>query len=99
MRVFGHAVAVAALEQVVAKLSAGPLSAEVMERGSIIITLDGKTLRGTIPVGRTGGSPAGAYQAKPGLIRTQVAVDAKANEIVATPTVVEKLDLTGVVIS
>jgi hypothetical protein len=57
-------------------------------------------LRGTIAVGHTQGVHLLAtYQAEPGLIRAQVAVDAKANEIVATPTVVEKLDLTGVVIT
>src|SRR5215212_7979363 len=49
-RVFGQALTVTALEQVVAKLSAGPSTAEVPERGSLIINLDGKTLRGTIPL-------------------------------------------------
>jgi len=99
-RVFGHAVAVDALEQVVADLSRGPPPAEVPERGSMVINLDGKTLRGTIALGHTQGVHLlAAYQAEPGLVRAQLAVDAKANEIVAAPTVVEKLDLRGVVIT
>jgi predicted transposase YbfD/YdcC len=99
-RVLGHAVTLDALEQLVAGLSGEPLPAEVPERGSIIVNLDGKTLRGTIPLGQTQGVHLlAAYQAEPGLVRAQVAVDAKANEIVAAPMVVNQLDLTGVVVT
>jgi hypothetical protein len=40
-----------------------------------------------------------AYQAELGVVRAQVALDAKANQSVAAPPVVEQLDLSGVVIS
>ena len=99
-RVLGHAVAVSTLEQVVVQLSGGPLPAEVPERGSIVVNLDGKTLRGTIPLGQTQGVHLlAAYQTAPGLVRAQLAVDAKANEIVVAPLVIDQLDLTGVVVT
>jgi len=99
-RVFGHAVVLEAFEQVVAQLSARASSAEVPARGSRQVCLDGKTLRGTIPLGRTSGVHLlAAYQAEQGVVLAQMAVDAKANEIVVAPQVLEQLDLTGVVVS
>jgi predicted transposase YbfD/YdcC len=99
-RVFGHALAVEAIEQAVAALSAPPPAAEVPERGSIIIALDGKTLRGTIPLGQTAGVHLlAAYQTDTGSVRAQVAVDRKTNEIGAAPALLRHLDLTGVVIT
>ena len=99
-RVFGHAVVLEAFEQVVAQISAPASSAEVPARGSRQVCLDGKTLRGTIPLGRTSGVHLlAAYQAEQGVVLAQMAVDAKANEIVVAPQVLEQLDLTGVVVS
>jgi predicted transposase YbfD/YdcC len=99
-RVFGHAVVLEAFEQVVAQLSAPASSAELPARGSRQVCLDGKTLRGTIPLGRTSGVHLlAAYHAEQGVVLAQMAVDAKANEIVVAPAVLEQLDLTGVVVS
>ena len=99
-RVLGHAVTVAALEQVVAQLSAPISTAEVPARGTLQVCLDGKSLRGTIPLGQTSGVHLlAAYQADQGVVLAQMAVAAKANEIVVAPLLIEQLDLTGVVVT
>jgi hypothetical protein len=99
-RVFGHAVILEAFEQVVAQISAPASSAEVPARGSLQVCLDGKTLRGTIPLGQSSGVHVlAAYQADQGVVLTQMAVDVKANEIVVAPHLLDQRDLTGVVVS
>lgn len=61
-RIFQSAVAPAAFTQAVATVLAPPC-AEVPERGSILLTMDGKTMRGTIPAGSTRGEHLlAAYQ-------------------------------------
>jgi predicted transposase YbfD/YdcC len=99
-RVFAHAVILEAFEQSVAQISAPASTAEVPARGSLQVCLDGKTLRGTIPLGeRSGVHLLAAYHAEQGVVLAQVAVDAKANEIVMAPQLLDQLDLTGVVVS
>lgn len=99
-RVLSQAITISALEQAVAALSAGPSSAEVPQRGSLIVNLDGKTLRGTIPLGHTTGVHLlSAYHADDGRVLAQVAVAAKTNEITAAPALLEQLDLTGLVVT
>lgn len=99
-RVFGHAIILEAFEQVVAQISAPISSAELPPRASRQICLDGKALRGTIPLGQTRGVHLlAAYDADQGVVLAQSAVDTKANEIVVAPQVLEQLDLTGVVVT
>jgi predicted transposase YbfD/YdcC len=99
-RVLGHAISVAALEQVVARLSAPVSTAEVNARGSLQVCLDGKSLRGTIPLGQTSGVHLlAAYQTEQGVVLAQMAVAAKATEITLAPSVLEQLDLQGVVVT
>lgn len=63
---------------------------------SILVVLDGKTLRGTIPKGKTQGVHLlAAYLPKEGIVLVQVAVDSKENEIKAAPKVLARLDLKG----
>ncbi len=63
---------------------------------SILITLDGKTLRGTIPKGKTKGVHLlAAYLPEEGIVLMQVAVDTKENEIKVAPQVLAALDLKG----
>ena len=63
---------------------------------SILIVLDGKTLRGTIPKGKTRGVHLlAAYLPEEGVVLMQVAVESKENEIKAAPRVLNKLDLKG----
>lgn len=61
---------------------------------SILVALDGKTLRGTIPKGKSQGVHLlAAYLPEEGIVLMQVAVANKENEITAAPRVLNKLDL------
>lgn len=64
------------------------------------ITLDGKTLRGTIALGESRGLHLlAAYLPGAGVVLVQVAVEVKANEITAAPKVLKLLDLQGKIIT
>lgn len=61
---------------------------------SVLIAIDGKTLRGTIPKGQSQGVHLlAAYLPAKGVVLMQVAVESKENEIVAAPRVLASLDL------
>jgi predicted transposase YbfD/YdcC len=99
-RVLGNAVAAAAIETALQPLLASPVSAEVPERASCQIALDGKTLRGTIPAAaRSGVHLVTAYHVERGVSCLQVAVPTKANELVVAPTMLAALDLHGVLVT
>jgi len=67
---------------------------------SILVTIDGKTLRGTIPKGKTRGVHLlAAYLPEEGLVLLQIEVQHKENEIVAAPVLLQELDLKGRVVS
>lgn len=67
---------------------------------NITITIDGKVLRGTIPVGETQGVHLlAAYVPEEGVVLMQVEVETKANEIVAAPKLLEALDLRDCVVT
>jgi predicted transposase YbfD/YdcC len=64
------------------------------------ISLDGKTLRGTIAYGESRGLHLlAAYLPGKGVTLFQVAVDVKENEIVAAPKVLKLLDLQGKIVT
>jgi len=65
----------------------------------IVISIDGKSLRGTIRrrEGR-GVHLLAAYLPSAGVVLMQVAVDSKENEIVAAPKMLNSLDLNGVIV-
>lgn len=65
----------------------------------IIISIDGKSLRGTI-VGheKRGEHLLAAYLPGSGLVLMQVAVDRKENEITAAPTLLQSIDLNGAIV-
>jgi predicted transposase YbfD/YdcC len=66
---------------------------------SRLVTMDGKTMRGTIPKGcRQGIHLMAAYLPEEGVVLRQVVVDSKENEISAAPQLVEALDLKNRVI-
>ncbi len=99
-RVLGYAVDPAALTQVIPQLFYGARTGEVPKRGHLIVALDGKTLRGTIPLGQTRGVHLlAAYLPKEGIVLARVAVDRYENEITAAPTVLMQVDLEGVVVT
>ena len=60
----------------------------------ILVTFDGKTMRGTIPAGSSQGLHLLAvYLPHEGIVLAQVAVESKENEIVAAPKVLATVDL------
>jgi predicted transposase YbfD/YdcC len=98
-RVLGSAVDVAALEQVLREVGQPPI-VEVPARATVALALDGKTLRGTIPLGQTQGVHlVAAYLPHEGVVLAQLEVHAKDNEIVVAPTILAALDLEGMVVT
>lgn len=67
---------------------------------SILIIIDGKTVRGTIAKGKTQGVHLlAAYLPDEGVVLLQIEVEKKENEIVAAPKLLRQLDLKGRVVS
>ena len=95
-RMLARAVDVNEFEQVV-----GHFFASLPQAGhSRELALDGKTLRGTIPLGQTRGVHLlAAYLPGEGLVLMQVEVDSHENEIVAAPQVLKGLDLQGKIVT
>lgn len=70
------------------------LLAEFGGQRSVLVAIDGKTMRGTIPTGGSNGVHLlAAYLPEEGVVLAQVAVEAKANEIVAAPRLLERVNL------
>jgi predicted transposase YbfD/YdcC len=68
--------------------------------GDLVLSIDGKTLRGTIPAGaHRGVHLVAAYLPAAGFVLAQVAVDHKANELTAVPHLLAQLDLHGLVVT
>jgi predicted transposase YbfD/YdcC len=98
-RILGHAVDPVALEQALTTFFHAPTSVAAPARGSIILAVDGKTLRGTIPAGQTRGVHlVAAYLPEQGVVLAQLQVDTKENEIVVVPALLAQLDLRGTVV-
>jgi len=69
------------------------------EEQEIVLTMDGKTLRGTIPFGKMRGTHLlTVYIPKQGLVLVQVQVDQKENEIVVAPHVLSQVNLCGAIL-
>lgn len=89
-RIMGTAVEVEELERVLQAYFDGQaqLSQEV------VIAIDGKTMRGSIPSGQSQGVHLlAAYLPSEGLVLMQVEVENKENEIVAAPRLLKSIDL------
>jgi predicted transposase YbfD/YdcC len=94
-RVLADGVAAADLDQHVSAF----LSQQAGAGRTVLIALDGKTLRGTIPTGSSQGVHLlAAYVPAHGIVLVQVAVANKENEIVAAPKVLASLDLRGKIV-
>jgi predicted transposase YbfD/YdcC len=99
-RILSHALDIGELETLVANFFTHFVPAEIPARGQAVLCIDGKTLRGTIPVGQTQGVHLlAAFLPTVGIVLAQIAVDAKENEIVAAPKLLETLDLRGLVVT
>lgn len=94
-RILGHAIEVEEFEnQVAAYFQSCPEA----EQG-VVLTMDGKTIRSTIPYGQTQGLHLLAvYLPTEGLVLMQMEVDLKENEIAVAPRILEMVDLQGKVV-
>ena len=95
-RVLGATLSVEALERTM-----GEFLAQNRTDGQLVqVTIDGKTLRGSIAAGQTRGTHLmAAYLPGEGVVLAQVEVDGKENEIKAAPRLLEAIDLRGKVVS
>jgi predicted transposase YbfD/YdcC len=67
---------------------------------SVVVSIDGKTVRGTIPAGASRGEHLlAAYLPQEGIVLLQVAAGEKDNEISVAPTLLGSLDLRGKVVT
>ncbi len=101
-RVLGDKVECRELEQIISDYFKRQLSGpgQLAARGTITMSIDGKTLRGTIPAGATQGVHLmAAYLPGQGIVVAQVEVGAKTNEITAAPRLLKMVDLRGVVVT
>ena len=80
---------------------AGAFFAQSRRLGAMVqLTIDGKTLRGSIGTGETQGEHLlAAYLPGEGVVLAQVAVDREENEITAAPRLLETIDLRDKVVS
>ena len=94
-RVLGDAVDPVELQVVVTEfLTQSPGTGQ-----SVLVVLDGKTLRGSIPAGQTQGIHLlAAYLPNEGIVLMQVAVESRENEISAAPRVLRCIDLRGKIV-
>jgi predicted transposase YbfD/YdcC len=89
-RILAEVVAVEKLEQLLRQF----LHQSYGGQQSVLVVLDGKSLRGTIPAGkRQGVHLLAAYLPAEGVVLMQVAVAKKENEITAAPRLLAQLDL------
>ena len=96
---YRRALATAILAPELDQLISAFLRQQALAGRSVLIALDGKTLRGTIPTGQSQGVHLlAAYLPAEGLVLVQMAVENKANEIVAAPKVLASLDLRGKIV-
>jgi hypothetical protein len=100
-RVLGRGVDPIQLEQVLGDFFASSLAEESrLQRGGIQVCLDGKTLRGTIPLGESQGVHLlAAYVPEHGVVLAQVQVNGAFDEPTQAPKLLACLDLRGIVVS
>jgi predicted transposase YbfD/YdcC len=95
-RILGHAIQIDEFEQ----LSREFFAHQPQAGTSVQITLDGKTMRGTIPAGQSHGIHLlAAFLPEEGWVLFQVEVGSKENEIPAAGRVVKCLDLRGKIVT
>lgn len=95
-RILGHAIDIAEFEQLVNRFFA----TQPESKHSVVISLDGKIVRGTIPAGQSRGLYLlAAYLPEAGCVLLQVEVEGTENEIPAAARVLKCLDLRGKVVT
>jgi predicted transposase YbfD/YdcC len=95
-RVLGRALVIEEFERVSREFFAGQPQAGT----SVVISIDGKTMRGTIPAGQSRGVHLlAAFLPDEGWVMVQVEVGSQGNEIPATGRVLQVLDLRGKIVT
>jgi predicted transposase YbfD/YdcC len=95
-RILAHAVDIREFEQVTSQFFAQQTNAG----RSIVVSLDGKTLRGTIAAGQSQGLHLlAAFLPDEGWVLMQVEVEGQENEVSAAPRLLRCLDLRGKVVT
>ena len=95
-RVFQSMVSAEDLESLISQYHQRQLK---QEEDGICYSMDGKTLRGTIPYGETRGTHLlSLYAPQQNLVLVEAAVDRKENEIVVAPHLLEQVDLKGTLV-
>lgn len=98
-RVLGSAVDPDEVEQVVGRFFAKQVQRR-LQPGERHLCLDGKTLKGTIPIGSSHGVHLlAAYLPKEGMVLAQVQVSTSGSEVSAAPGLLATVDLRGTVVS
>lgn len=99
-RILGQGVDPTEVEEIVGRFFAQTSRPVAQKRGSLQLAIDGKTLRGTIPLGKTDGVHLLAvYLPQQGVVLAQMNVEHKGKEITFAPSLLKQLDLRGVVVS
>ena len=98
-RIMGQAIDPEELERVLGQFFGQHLSAPT-QPGARHLCLDGKTLKGTIPLGKSQGVHLlAAYLPQEGVVLAQMQVKAVGNEVSSAPALLATLDLRGTVVS
>lgn len=98
-RILGRAVDPEELERVLGQFFGRELAA-VAQPGQRHLCLDGKTLKGTIPLGASQGVHLlAAYLPREGVVLAQMQVSTAGSEVSAAPALLATLDLRGTVVS
>lgn len=99
-RVFAHGLDPAELDQRSAAFFKRQFAPSKSQPSGVQLTIDGKTLRGTIPAGSTQGVHlVAAYLPGQGVVLAQLAVNRKANELTVVPQLLAQIDLHGLIVS
>lgn len=98
-RILGRAVDPEELERVLGQFF-GDYLAPVVHPGQRHLCLDGKTLKGTIPLGKSQGVHLlAAYLPQEGVVLAQVQVNTSGSEVSAAPVLLATVDLRAMVVS
>lgn len=98
-RIMGRAIDPEELERVLGQFFRRQLRAAT-QPGERHLCVDGKTLKGTIPLGKTQGVHLlAAYLPQEGVVLAQMQVKTVGNEVSEAPTLLSTLDLRGTVVS
>lgn len=100
VRILGRAIHPAHLQEVLATFFTARLARTTTAGKRLLLAIDGKTLRGTIPLGTLHGVHLlAAYLPRYGIVLAQEAVGRKANELTHAPHLLSRLPLAQVIVT